>query len=516
MAYTISLSNGTSLLGTTGLPAGTIDTTSTSLALIGKNYPGYGVFMNENFVKLIENFSNTSAPSSPLPGQIWYDSGTRLLKVNIASAAGSDPTWRILAGITSSTAPNSAPVVGEFWWDTANAQLKIYSGVLSQGDAVNPGWITVGPVSNSTTGLSGAQPDTISDGSVAHTVIKFYVANDLAAILSKDADFIPATPITGFAVIRPGLNLSSGLTNQLQYYGNANVAMNLMVSGNVVSASSFARTDVVTTSTVPIVTTSNIGITIGTQQTIVANVNPSGTISSISTGFFNNDNNRDTVFYVKTSGVTSAVLKLNGANAKAEVYTDPTTSLGIATKQYVDAKTGAVGTGALARDGSNAIIGNIAPNANVTYNLGSATAWFNNIYGRSYQAAYADLAERFESDLAYEAGTVVELGGDKEITAVKDDLSETVFGVISTQAAFVMNAQAGTNVTHPAVAVNGRVPVNVTGIIKKGDRLVSAGNGLARAASKSELTAFNVIGRALEHKTTTGPGIIQAIVRLNS
>jgi len=75
-----------------------------------------------------------------------------------------------------------------------------------------------------------------------------------------------------------------------------------------------------------------------------------------------------------------------------------------------------------------------------------------------------------------------------------------------------MNAQAGSDSTHPPVAVSGRVPVKVTGKINKGQRLVSAGNGYARAANEGEATAFNTIGRALEDKTSIDIGIIEAIV----
>ena len=77
-----------------------------------------------------------------------------------------------------------------------------------------------------------------------------------------------------------------------------------------------------------------------------------------------------------------------------------------------------------------------------------------------------------------------------------------------------MNSQAGTDETHPAIAVSGRVPVKVSGKVKKGDRLVSAGNGIARAADISEITAFNTIGRALKDKNTTGTGIVEAIVTI--
>ena len=111
---------------------------------------------------------------------------------------------------------------------------------------------------------------------------------------------------------------------------------------------------------------------------------------------------------------------------------------------------------------------------------------------------------------------MVALGGTKEITAAVEDLTEDVFGVISTRAAYLMNGSAGDDITHPAVAVQGRVPVRIIGTVKKGDRLVSAGNGLARSANRNEITAFNVIGRSLEDKYTKDEGTIEAIVKLNS
>jgi hypothetical protein len=77
-----------------------------------------------------------------------------------------------------------------------------------------------------------------------------------------------------------------------------------------------------------------------------------------------------------------------------------------------------------------------------------------------------------------------------------------------------MNSNAGDDTTHPAVAMTGRVPVNVVGVINKGDRLVSAGNGLARAATPGEATAFNVIGRALVSKSDAGEGTVEAIVTI--
>ena len=121
-------------------------------------------------------------------------------------------------------------------------------------------------------------------------------------------------------------------------------------------------------------------------------------------------------------------------------------------------------------------------------------------------------SERFETDTYYDPGTIVALGGVEEITKSVTDLDENVFGVISTNPGFRMNDAAGSDETHPHVALTGRVPVKITGTVKKGDRLVSAGNGKARAAGQGEATYFNIIGRALEDGTD---GFIEAFVTVN-
>jgi hypothetical protein len=171
--------------------------------------------------------------------------------------------------------------------------------------------------------------------------------------------------------------------------------------------------------------------------------------------------------------------------------------------------------------GSNGVTqfsGNIAPTQVTTTAIaggGTISGIWTFTTGARINSTYADLAERFEADEVYEAGTVVEIGGEKEITAVNEDSSEEVFGVVSMTAGFTMNGAAGSDNTHPAIAVSGRVPVKVIGTVKKGQRLVSAGvKGYARGASKDEITAFNVIGRALEDKTTIASGTVLAVVSI--
>ena len=142
----------------------------------------------------------------------------------------------------------------------------------------------------------------------------------------------------------------------------------------------------------------------------------------------------------------------------------------------------------------------------------------NVIHALATSAQYADIAERFAADAPITPGAVVMLGGSEEITETAEDLSDRVFGVISTQPAYMMNNGAGNNDSHPFVAMTGRTPVRVTGEVRKGDRLVSSSiRGTARAASADEaINPFHVIGRALEDKFDDAIGLVNCVVRTNN
>ena len=134
--------------------------------------------------------------------------------------------------------------------------------------------------------------------------------------------------------------------------------------------------------------------------------------------------------------------------------------------------------------------------------------------GIATSAEYADLAERYAADEEYTAGTVVKLGGSHEITQTLDQGDIDVFGIISTAPGFEMNSAAGTDATHPFVALAGRVPCKVIGTINKGDRLVtSVYPGTARRADPAEFDDYRkIIGRALEAKDTEEAGSIEVVV----
>ena len=478
MAYTVTKTAGTVI---TTVADGTVDTTSTSLTLIGKNYAGYGIFLNENYVQLLENFSNTTPPTAPLTGQLWYDNVNDILKIY-----NSDTNiWKpISSSITSSTAPSAAvSVTGDIWWDTTNAQLKVWSGSA---------WITIGPSYTSTAGTSGPVTQTILDtlGS-SHVVTQFFISNSVIMILSKDSTFTPQTAIPGFSTIIPGLNLISASTlTGAQFTGATTGASTL----GGFTASQFLRSDISQTTNFAFGAAG--GLTVGSDLVFDAS---SGTVAVVSETTLN----KNIRFDVNQNGVTAQALLLTASTNSATFGNNVTVS------------------GRLSVTGNITATAPIMPSVTNTVNIGSVGNRFANVHatflvGTSVTAQYADLAERFAADAPMLPGTVVELGGAREITQAVQELSEAVFGVISTRAGFLMNGDAGDNNTHPAIAVNGRVPVRVVGTVRKGDRLVSAGMGLARAAKRAEITAFNVIGRALEDKTTDSEGVVEAIVKLNS
>ena len=136
----------------------------------------------------------------------------------------------------------------------------------------------------------------------------------------------------------------------------------------------------------------------------------------------------------------------------------------------------------------------------------------NIIHATSTSAQYADLAERYETDCEVQVGDVMMLGGQAEVTKCDKELCDQVFGVVSESPAFLMNAHAGNNDSHPMIALKGRVLVKLQGTGKAGDRVVSAGNGTARVASIQECTAFNTLGRLIKHKYNEETALTECVI----
>ena len=319
MSYNIVNADGTPLAT---VADGQVNTTTVSLTLIGKNYAGYGTFLNENFLYLLQNFSSPTAPQNPVGGQLWWKSDTRLLNVYDKITQ----SWKSISGAQSlSTAPLN-PVAGDLWFDTINQQLKTYSGAA---------WIVIGPAFSASTGTSGAVADTIVDTSlISHVVVKFYVQNSLVAILNKDNTFTPGTTLSGFPVVKPGFNLAQNFASSLAFYDNANNAAYL--GGN--PASNYVTT-----------TTPSFSGQLSIQNLNGIQITDPGNNEYFALGASNNNINfistataYGMVFQTKPANNNGALINaivVNKVTGLVSVYSDPSpTDVGttIATKNYVD------------------------------------------------------------------------------------------------------------------------------------------------------------------------------------
>ena len=413
MAYTIVKSDGTVL---TTIADGTINTTSTSLGLPGRNYAGYGQTLDTNFVHQLENFADTTPPPNPLTGQLWYNTNANTLYVCPTDGLTDPNAWVTLAttSANSTTTFGAVQVTGNLTANniTANNNITSANGIFTN--------ISVSSTANILSGTA-----IIGTGNITTL---------------NTANINAGSNTTALSMTGVVTSNGTGTANSIGGTSMWVTGGNLMVSGS-----------------------GNIGI----------KINPN-------------------YFY----DLTGNVISLTGSYSNANVA------------NYLPNFAGQIGTTGATHFGNTLTTGGNTVQGDITGNWQLSA-------GSRLLATYADLAERFEADAYYDAGTVVEMGGEKEITAVQYDLSDDVFGVVSDTAAYLMNSGAGDDITHPPVAVGGRVKVKVTGKVKKGQRLVSAGNGMARAALPGEATAFNIIGRALEDKITTEVGTVEAFVKIN-
>ena len=225
MSYKLNKTDGSLLVE---LVDGRLDTTSADINLIGKNYQGFGESINENFIKLLENFSNSSAPSKPLKGQLWFDSSTGRLKIYTgATFKSTDST------IFASSQPTDL-VQGDIWIDGANDQLYFWNGTekILVGPRYTKNQLRTGPIVETI-------KDTIGQNKI---VVKNYINGSLISIEAKE-NFSPFPAITGFDSLKEGINVNSAFPDY-QFYGIASTARELVDElGNVFNQDNFLSAD---------------------------------------------------------------------------------------------------------------------------------------------------------------------------------------------------------------------------------------------------------------------------------
>ena len=598
MAYQVDKFNGAFFVS---VEDGTIDTTS-DLRFVGKNYAGYGEVQNENFLHLLENFANTTAPPKVIAGQIWFDSSAKKLKfydgVRFKSAGGSE---------VSTTAPSGLSI-GDFWWDSAAKQLYAWAGTE---------FALIGPEASPDLGSSivsaAVVKGTVETAVGPHTILKVIADDKTVGIFSKAAFTLDnaQNPIDDFTVIKKGLTLAKSQTgvstDDYIMWGTANNANRLggflatqylkqgensftgevkfydpgftvgdgndfrlrvedgdevIVENRLGNPITFRITVVETTDERDIAIISSTGILPGTDNAFT--IGQSGARYS---NVFATTHTGNLVGNV--TGNSTGIHTGNLLAADATVMVNATTKqIGFAGANIVGTLTGSV-TGSSATATSSSKLNDLDPSetvpitatatipirntsgnliANQFIGIADKTdrffldktdavvdpAWNDAVTSTKYRTArlsataysiaardssgniaavlfqgtatsarYADLAEKYLADADYETGTVVIVGGDKEVTA--STWGQRAVGVVSANPAYMMNSEleGGTY-----IALKGRVPVKVIGVVRKGDRLVAGDRGCAQVA-QDRLDVFAI---AMESSDNDDVKLIESVV----
>jgi len=388
IAYTDEANNGTITIVDQ-----TIDQTTT-IKLPGKNVTAYGSAIAENFLHLLEHFASATEPARPTEGQVWYDTTPGAEQLKVYDGTSWVPTGGLNKGADEPDVALSQ--AGDLWVDTDNQQLYLNSG---------SGWVLVGPQFSD--GLAtGASPlKVIGTDNAEYTVVLIEVEAQPVAIISND-EFTPKAVIAGFTIIKPGINLStkdiSG-DGAGKYYGTAEKAESLVVSGETVAAGNFLRSDTTSTSLFPLNVQNNTGIIIGTDAALNIGVEGQAGIIRHQIEGSNID------LQVKSSGTTRTVLRVDssqkvGINTQApdealDVVGNIKTNSSVFINGTTDSTTS--GTGALIVKGGVGIaknlnvlgnttlknlitLSNTVPDGNNTRNLGTATQKWQNVHATTF------------------------------------------------------------------------------------------------------------------------------------
>ena len=198
MSYNINKTNGLKL---TTVDDGSVNLTACDLTLIGKNYAGYGQAVNENLVKLLENFANNTQPPRPITGQIWYDTSAKTIKFYNGSE------FRTLSSLKSSVGEPGNLSKGDLWFEENDGKLYYFDGSE---------YILIGPQFSGITAANGVFPAVVEDtDGLNHYILKYQIQSytdeatvtTIAVLSTEEFVLSSRTPIAGFSVIKHGMTL---------------------------------------------------------------------------------------------------------------------------------------------------------------------------------------------------------------------------------------------------------------------------------------------------------------------
>ena len=287
MAYTINKTDGTVL---TTVADATLDET-TNIGLIGQGYSGYGETQNENFIKLLENFANTSAnePSRPVVGQLFYNSTAQQIQVYDGSQ------FKAVSGCIVSASQPTTGSTGDLWLETSTNQVYVYTGTA---------WKLVSAGSTDT----DARSATITDSTgTDRLVIELVVQNTIVGIVSK-VEFTPQTTVTGFATVKKGITLSSDISDN-KFQGTATDSDAL----GGVAAANYMRSNADDTTSGTVTITKDASLILGEDSDIT--LTQSGANFTVK----NVTSDGDIIFNINDGGVDTTVLTLNGSTSNVTV-----------------------------------------------------------------------------------------------------------------------------------------------------------------------------------------------------
>jgi hypothetical protein len=509
MPYTINKTNGGVV---TVVADGSTDSTL-DIKLIGKNFAGYGEVQNENFVYLLENFANGSPPSKPIAGQVWFDSSNSKLKFYDGSK------FRTTGGAEIGTTEPTGLTEGDFFFNSNTKQLFAWS-LTGSASGTAPGFVLVGPEAVSGQGITQMKSRSVNGRPVgnpsgalaAHPIIEAVVGDDTIFVISTDADFDldSANPITGFTTIKQGITLcytTNGsllgqTTSSHRLWGTASNSERL----GGFTASEYSRSN--NASFTSLVNFADVGFTVGTTPRLkVFN-------ESANTPTIQNQLSDTIVFQTTVASATKTPMQLVGNNIfpGADLVSDiGSLTAGVGSTPLRFNNVHAQNFKGRADEAIALMVSNVPYTASVSSGnntivarTGTGQINASQFNGLATSAQYADLAEKYLADVDYEVGTVLSVGGEKEVTAC--NWGQRAIGVVSENPAFKMNSEleGGTY-----VALKGRVPVKIIGRVKKGDELIAANNGCAMIAVPHASRVFAV---ALETSDDESIKLIECVI----